>query len=219
MSRSESERGTIVIPRAEWSKLKAAVIEAHNAHRMALFETAVALVDKLAVAHKGKRGVNWSRAAQDMLHTQRATSRERLGENAWGERAREVVELILPYDQETRQPVKRPRKPKKKDLGLLSPRKVKTVDSDLGRITFDDEKHAVTWNVSDNNHACDTSRGHPVGRAFFAALGRVKWTRGSGGKIVGNDEYNREDRREGGGGNYVTSEFGPKVGAKTRRFA
>jgi hypothetical protein len=63
--------------------------------------------------------------------------------------------------------------------------------------------------VPSNNHACETARRHPVAAAFFAALGRVRWTRGSGGEIVGNDEYNRDVDYEGGGANYVVDRYGP----------
>lgn len=73
----------------------------------------------------------------------------------------------------------------------------------------------VTWKVPEGNHACDVGRVHPIAVAFFDALKRVNWTRGSGGKIVGNNEYNRESRYEGGGSNYVVDEYGPNV----RHFA
>jgi hypothetical protein len=88
-------------------------------------------------------------------------------------------------------------------------------------ITLDHKARTVTWDVGENNHACESARAHPMGEAFFKALGRITWTRGSGGKIVGNDEYNRHEGRgeEGGGGNYVTAEYGPERKAKKRRNA
>jgi len=49
-----------------------------------------------------------------------------------------------------------------------------------------------------------------MGNAFFRALGQVVWTRGTGGEIVGNDEYNRESKASGDGGNFTKQTFGPK---------
>ncbi len=44
---------------------------------------------------------------------------------------------------------------------------------------------------------------------FFAALSKVRRTRGTGGVITGNDEANRESDHAGGGANYITDGFGP----------
>ena len=37
-------------------------------------------------------------------------------------------------------------------------------------------------------------------------LGRLNWTRATGGVFSGNDEYNRDS---GSGGNYITAAYGP----------
>lgn len=70
-----------------------------------------------------------------------------------------------------------------------------------------DGRH-LTWDVPDNNHAVDHAHDSWLGKALFAQLDRVTWTRGSGGYFVGNNEYN-DDRDVGGGANYLTRSYGP----------
>lgn len=80
------------------------------------------------------------------------------------------------------------------------------------------EGRRAHWRVPENNHAREHARAHPLAVAFFRALGRVRWTRGSGGDIVGNDEYNRDSGYEGGGANYVTADYGPEAAARRPRL-
>ncbi|MFL0579589.1 hypothetical protein [Dietzia sp. 179-F 9C3 NHS] len=74
----------------------------------------------------------------------------------------------------------------------------------------------LLWSVCENNHAVDHAHESWLGEALFAHLRTVKWTRGSGGDIVGNDEYNRESTFAGGGANYVTASYGPKASCEHR---
>ena len=70
-----------------------------------------------------------------------------------------------------------------------------------GTITFTGT-NTVEWNVPEGNHAVEYARSHPVAQEFFRFLDTVEWTSRSGGTIVGNNEYNREDLSIGGGGNF-----------------
>lgn len=70
------------------------------------------------------------------------------------------------------------------------------------------DRHAISWNVFENNHACDRAHEHPIAKAFFALLNAVKWTRNTGGELVGNDEYNRDSYECDGGGNYSKGQWG-----------
>jgi len=79
-------------------------------------------------------------------------------------------------------------------------------------LTFDRKLHALTWVVEENNHAVDRARESWLGRTLFSALKKVPWTRSTGGKFIGNDEYNGDSRENGGGANYVTARFGPLGG-------
>lgn len=77
-------------------------------------------------------------------------------------------------------------------------------------ITVSRADRTVFWQVSENNRAVECAHEHPMGVAFFDILGSVRYTRGSGGVIVGNDEYNRDSVEVDGGGNYETCRFGPE---------
>jgi hypothetical protein len=85
-------------------------------------------------------------------------------------------------------------------------------DTDDGTITFDRATASVRWEVGENNHAVRDARELPFGVVFFAELGKVRWTRNTGGVIVGNDEYSQASESASGRGNTVNSGLGP-VGA------
>lgn len=74
-------------------------------------------------------------------------------------------------------------------------------------VRFDKDTKTVVWEVDENNHAVDHARASSLGKAFFARLDKVRWTHGTGGAIYGNNEYNREDRYDGGG-NYCSGAYG-----------
>ena len=77
--------------------------------------------------------------------------------------------------------------------------------------------NTVVWDVPENNHAVERANQHPLAEAFFDYLERrVEWTSRSGGTIVGNNEYNRDDQDAGGGANYVVREYSKKAVAERR---
>jgi hypothetical protein len=76
-------------------------------------------------------------------------------------------------------------------------------------IDFDKDTSSVTWSVAENNHAVDRAREHWLGEALFSELAKVRWTRGTGGLIAGNDEYATENRSAGSGANRVNEGWGP----------
>lgn len=75
-------------------------------------------------------------------------------------------------------------------------------------VIFNVANRTVGWDVPENNHACEHARGSHLGEAFFGAIGKVRWTHGTGGVITGNDEYASGSREAGGGANYVTAAYG-----------
>lgn len=213
MSKYEWERGTIIIPTSEWSAFRRSLIEKWNADQERLFTLATSMRTEVEAAAKGKRGfdrVEWLRKRMD------AGQWGSDGESARSDDCEEVVQLLglRPSRADgaliNASPLKA-RAPKRKDLRLMPVSRGGVLDLGEASIVLNDAEHSVTWSVGENNHACETARSLPMARELFAALNRVTWKRGSGGKIVGNDEYSRESDEEGGGGNYVTAEYGPDV--------
>ena len=208
MSKYEWEAGTIKIPTKEWPKFRTALIKTHNSLQLAKLEKAKRLHAKAKEAIKGKRGSK----RQEALH---AFERQH-------DRDYEILHLVIgrEYDLEKRRTTLSLKPlPKKKDFKILPTSKDAALDAGDGSIVLRNAGRTVVWDVGENNRACEHARAHPMGRKLFELLGRITWTRGSGGKIVGNDEYNRDADYEGGGGNYVTAEYGPAAQKRKREAA
>lgn len=201
MSCYEWERGTITLPAKEWAAFRKGLLEAWNALELERLSKAVALHGRLKEAIKGKRGAAKAAALQETAERLCPDHRE---ENEG------VRSLVLSYDWTTRTTSLK-QLPKKKDLKILPLSKDAVLHLGDASISLSNELRKVTWSVGENNHARDHARKHPMARELFRRLDRVTWTRGSGGKIVGNDEYNRDSDHEDGGSNYVTAEYGPDV--------
>jgi hypothetical protein len=219
MSKYEWERGEIVIPSKEWAGFKKALRAAFNKIQTQAFADAKRIYEGLMAKAKGRRKVDRQEWEDwfDALATKRVWDRY-TGYRGPGapiqsyDAIRSVLQiprLLYPSNLEGEK-ITRPVRPKKKDFPLANG-KTRHFDSDDGMVILgDDKSRTVVWDVGENNRACDHARSHPMGQAFFALLDKVRWTRGSGGKIIGNDEYNRDSDYEGGGGNYVTAEYGPE---------
>ena len=228
MSKNGWEAGDLKIPSKAWAGLKAAVREAYNKHQEAEFMLALALYHYVSEKTKGIRnkGEQLDRIIDDALRTGFLAPKSALDDKAFdatklgrfrgygnvvnthglGDSAWETIEsLLLVADGKP----PRLRKPLKKDWPLATNKTRDFHVSEEGTVSFSDDKTKVAhWGVCENNHAVDRARNGAVGKAFFAALGRIEWTRGTGGEITGNDEFNEGDGY-GRGDNYVSGRFGP----------
>lgn len=204
------ERGTIKIPSKDWTAFKKGLRDIYNRIQTQTYEVALRAYDMLMERGKGKRGFNWSRELDELFTNDRLRLPEGVDYYA-------IKDSMFPYDAEKGGRRSRPLKPKKKNFPLAnSSTTVLEVDSDAS-ITFYNKTREVTWNVFENNRAVQHARKHPLGVAFFRALDRIEWTSRTGGVITGNDEYNRESYDVGGGGNYVTAEYGKKLQEEQRK--
>lgn len=201
MSTYNWESGTIKLSTAEFPKVRKALFDAANTERARTFSRATELWKRLKAGEK----------PDAVRHNE--------GDNELIDGLfREVT--TAPDGNKTYTRRTTPLMPRKKDFAPL-PWKTLVFRASWaeGTVSFDPKARTVRWSVSENNHAVERARESWLGRAFFTALSRVNWTRGTGGTIVGNDEYNRDSDYEGGGGNYVTANYPPPPAPKPSAFS
>lgn len=206
LSRYDWERGTITLPTAAVTAVKKAVREASNREHDRVYEAARTWWR----AH----GAAYARAVARVEELRPAGNSAALT-RVW-KRQQEIADT-LPGDEATHEAietgVRARRMPRREDVHpARATNKTDTFAAGryAGECHISFKGREVTWAVSENNHAREAAHEGAVAQAFFTALARVKWTRGTGGVIVGNDEYNRDADYAGGGANYITATYGPK---------
>ena len=201
MSCYEWEEGTIVIPSKVWADTKKRIRESYNRWVETEFAAARAFYERF----KGKKQPKFGTPEAD----------------AWDEGKFRFRKLFYHATKKDDRgfviPLESPRAPRRADYPLANTRTTtfEVYGEEFG-FGFDNDKRAVGWSVPENNRACESARQHVLARDLFRILGSIEYTRGTGGKIVGNDEYNRENSHEGGGANYVKDEVGPDVRRPSR---
>ena len=108
----------------------------------------------------------------------------------------------------------RPKRVLQSDVDWPTNRTVDFHEGDL-RLHFKRETRTLTFDVPEGNRSVDHAKETRLYEVFVDQMRKVRWTHGTGGVILGNDEYNEEGGRnyEGGGGSYVVDAFG-YIGAK-----
>ena len=212
MSCYEWERGSFKLSVKEYRKFRQEFRKGWNESMDAAHAHAHRIYNEVLGANHGKRGVDWWKAVYE----------HHLYLGGYGVRGYQssVSTLELDHGQMIVASLgfkgegntgKRPCAPKKKDFPHAT-RDQMTYCEPLEdcEVTFDDAVRVIVWHVRDNNHACERARASFIGRLFFKLLNKIEWTRGTGGKIIGNNEYSRDSYEEGGGGNTVNGEWGPR---------
>lgn len=210
MSRNDWERGTVKLPAAAWRAARDALVQAHNSRQDMLLKLAQDVHARLkAVKAQGKplTGTLSEMLNDDPAGRELLAQHERLG--AYG------LDFKL-LGGHPRGGARNLIKPTRASFPLAQAAKVNEIGDSEFQIEFDQKARTLTWVVHENNRAVDRARRSHMGAAFFRVLAGVTWTRGTGGQICGNDEYNREARGEGEGSNYVTGRFGPLGGSDAR---
>lgn len=202
MSRNEWESGEIKLSTKEFGAFRRDMIRSYNEQQTQLFNLSSELYGRLKAAGKGRRNFDFQQELQNMGQRIDSGSFHAIYDAIFPNKVVGAVGGQYQWRVSTK-----PSAPKKKSFAPLKQSATVIPVGEAG-IGFKKETRLVVWQVSENNHAVERAREHKMGVAFFNRLGRVVWTRGTGGEIVGNDEYNQDSRENGGGGNYVTARYG-----------
>jgi hypothetical protein len=215
MSCYEWERGEFKFSVAEYRKFKKAFASGVKDQYQIAYENAVYIYNKIIAEGKGKRNVEWCNLYGQFRYKEVST-----GSYFVSYENKDLDPFRLAYESMFRKKDhnSKPLKPRKGDFKIKIESKDLSFEGDEFSIGFDDKNRIVHWHVSENNHACESARSEEVGKLFFNLLNNVKWTRGTGGLIVGNNEYNQDDYGVGGGGNTINDSYGP-LGKDERRRA
>lgn len=205
MSHYDWESGTITLPAHEVAPTKAALRDAANKLHAEVLAEAKRLHTQVA---KGTTSITLHHE-RIRAHVYSQQNRSSFGRDAVvSELAVQVLDTIR---WARKREGKAMRGPQLIDLKHVAP-KVGNRDTEFhldvgGTISFDGRK--VHYESSDNNRQVERARDSVLGRVFFAQLGKIVFTRGTGGALIGNDEYNRDSDSIGGGGSYITATYGP----------
>jgi hypothetical protein len=201
------ERGVIVIPSSEWASFRTELIRAWNEHLTEMFSLAESIYQTASAAVKGKRGENRDKLIKEAVARECGCSISSVGVSFNRESDYQKWEIISPLLLKNKDGKVTLTSPRKSELNLLPLTKDAVIHTPDATIIFKNEDRTVTWSVEENNRAVERAHDHWFAKKLFQKLNSIQWTRGSGGKIVGNDEYNRDSDYEGGGANYVVCCF------------
>lgn len=196
MSCYEWEYGQIVLPSADFARVRRAVQDADQQIKDEAFEVTQRVWSRLSRKERSDTDPYGAGLRRELQNEGSATS-------AAAQRQAEIALNRRAWNREW------PARVKKTDMDFPTNRTTTfPADSD-GTVHFERTSSTATWSVAENNHAVDHARSSPVWSALDRALSKTKWTPRTGGVIAGNDEYRSESVDVGGGANYTTGGYGP----------
>jgi hypothetical protein len=202
------ESGSVKFPTSAWSAFKK-IIQNGMAKAMAEdYLLACKLYEEIVKQKKGKRNFNTANALEVEI-SQVFSDNSRFSYNASLKKYNfkfideyAVCRFILGGDKKSFF------KPIKKDFPIPNS-STYNFSVDECSLQLDNLTKTLHWHTGENNHQVEHAHKTDLAKLMMLGLSKVTWTRATGGVFIGNDEYNKDSEYEGGGGNYVTSRFGP----------
>ena len=212
MSCYEWESGSVQFSAKEWGKFRKQVLTEWRTRQESCYQHACDLYDKIKKETKGLRGRSRAEKIEQTMNRHFIASAIRKG----SDEADDIQRAVLQYDFGRGEYALVKPKFTRKTFGLpVVVSRGRRIGNDGWQMSFNDAERTFSWEVWENNRAVDHAHGNYFVKGVFRRLDRVKWTRNTGGYIVGNNEYNKDDDSPGGGANYVSRSYGP-LGERAR---
>lgn len=209
MGHWDRQHGEIILPSAEFAAVRQAVQKATHEHQSKVFEetqvfwkglTRKEQTDPAAYTAALRRYMD---AKYKQLHPPQPAS-------FWSRPAPAPFTEEFLDDLDWRLGIRHGAKPArvlKSDLPFPTNRTT-SFPAGEGSVSFDKDSSTVHWSTSENRGATERAHNSAAGRALFDRLKTVKWTRNTGGIIMGNNEY----AEDAGRGDECSVAYGP-IGA------
>jgi hypothetical protein len=209
MGHWDTQHGEIVLPSAEFAAVRQAVQKATHEHQTKVFEETQAFWKGLTRKEQTDPAA-YTVALQKYLDAKHNQLYPAQTNSFWSRPApapftEEFIDdvewrLGLPYGG-------KPARVLKADLPFPTNRTT-SFPAGEGSVSFDKDSNTVRWSTNENRGATERAHASVAGTAFFDRLKTVKWTRNTGGIIMGHNEY----AADAGRGEECTVAYGP-VGA------
>lgn len=232
MGMRSEERGTLILPGNAVLSTRNALTDAINGQRAAWFTLAKEL-------HAHLTGPDGKGDRQALAEALRKDAADRWHQNSTGVIGRLIdasdswrgsrpantdgwdrlnaigVLLLGPLGDLSKRHLRAPRK---KDLPPLPKAKTWKWSNSACSVSLDSVKRELHWSVPESKNAVEDAWDSLLGRTLNGLLGKVKWTRGTGGVFRYSNENMQDAALEHGGGGTSERGFGP-IGERETGFA
>lgn len=194
MGHWETQHGEIILTSAEFAAVRQAVQKATHEHQGKVFDETQAFWKGLTRKEQSDPAAytaalrKYLDAKHDELHAHRDRPYwSRAVKPAFTEEFIDDVEwrLGLTYGG-------KPARVLKGDLPFPTNRTT-SFPAGEGEVRFDKDTNTVHWDTGQNRDAIDRARNSVAGTALFSRIKSVKWTRNTGGVLMGNNENAAEE--------------------------
>lgn len=206
MGHWDRQHGEIILPSAEFAAVRQAVQKATHEHQSKVFDETQAFWKGLTRKEQTDPAA-YTAALQRYMDAKHKQLYPAQSYSSWSRPAPPPFTEEFVDDVKWRLGLRRGGKPArvlKSDLPFPTNRTT-SFPAGEGAVSFDKDTSTVRWSTGENRGATERAHNSAAGTALFNRLKTVKWTRNTGGIIMGNNEY----AEDAGRGDECSTAYGP----------